>query len=348
MSTSVSNVASLAVRSRESVPAAAAPLPEASFDFRPLPWLGNPHVQTLLATYLPSPACPDPDRQWVVWLPDGDGLVLHDNVPRDWRPGDPMALVVHGLTGSHESGHVQRLALRLLRRNVRAVRIDLRGAGKGLRLARGSYHGGRSDDIRAALEEMHRWSPDSPLLLAGVSLGGNLVLKLAGEAASHPVPQLSRVVAQAPPIDLGRCAHLLTLPGNKMYADHFLGELIAHARQRQRCFPDLPPLRFPRQMTLRLLDELYTAPRGGFRDADDYYTRGSSAPLIPHIQVPTLILTARDDPFIAVEPFEELRVPSHVHVRILPQGGHVGFLGWDGVGGIRWAERRMVDWLMGI
>jgi predicted alpha/beta-fold hydrolase len=284
----------------------------------------------------------------IVWLPDGDGLVLHDHIPRNWRPGNPMALVIHGLTGSHQSGHIQRLALRLLRRNVRAVRIDLRGAGRGLPLARRAYHGGLSADIRAALEEMHRWSPASPLLLAGVSLGGNLALKLAGEAASDPVPQLSRVVALAPPIDLGRCADLLALPRNKMYADHFLSELINQARQRQRYFPDLPPLGFPRKMTLRLFDDLYTAARGGFVDALDYYARGSSAPLIPRIQVPTLILTARDDPFIAVEPFEQLRVPSHVHVRILPQGGHVGFLGWDGVGGFRWAERRMVDWLMGI
>ena len=99
-------------------------------------------------------------------------------------------------------------------------------------------------------------------------------------------------------------------------------------------------------MTLRLFDELYTAPRNGFADALDYYRRSSAAPLVPRIRVPTLILTARDDPFIAVEPFEGLRAPAHVRVQIAPYGGHVGFLGRDGAGGIRWADRRVVGWLV--
>ena len=99
-------------------------------------------------------------------------------------------------------------------------------------------------------------------------------------------------------------------------------------------------------MTMRLFDELYTAPRNSFADALDYYHRASCAALIPNIQVPTLILTARDDPFIAVEPFERLKVPPHILIRIVPHGGHIGFLGWDGAGGIYWAERRMVEWAL--
>jgi predicted alpha/beta-fold hydrolase len=318
----------------------------AAGDFRPLPLLGNPHVQTLLGAFLPGRGCPQSQRQHIVWLADGDGLVLHDNTPSSWPAGGPIALLIHGLTGSHASPHIRRLAALLLARRVRVFRIDLRGAGKGLPLARRSYNAGRSDDVRAALAEIHRQSPASALLLAGVSLGGNLALKLAGEAAEHPVPNLARVGAIAPPIDLGRCATLLALPRNRLYEDHFARDLVADARRRQRHFPDLPPLHFPRRMTVRLFDELYTAPRSGFADALDYYRRASSGPLIPQITVPTLILTARDDPFIAVEPFEQLRAPAHVQVRILPRGGHVGFLGWDGAGGIRWAERRLTDWLL--
>jgi predicted alpha/beta-fold hydrolase len=100
-------------------------------------------------------------------------------------------------------------------------------------------------------------------------------------------------------------------------------------------------------MTIRLFDDLYTAPRCGFDDAEDYYRRSSALPLIGRIGVPTLILTARDDPFIAPEPFEEVKTPEHVEVRVLSHGGHLGFLGWDGAGGIRWAERRIGDWVMG-
>jgi uncharacterized protein len=155
-----------------------------------------------------------------------------------------------------------------------------------------------------------------------------------------------RVAALAPPIDLERCAAMIAAPRNLVYQYNFLRDLVLDARRRQRLFPDLPPLRFPRRMTMRLFDDLYTAPRCGFADAMDYYRSSSAATFMPRIPLPTLVLTSRDDPFIAVEPFEQVRVPAHVTVRILPHGGHLGFLGWDGAGGIRWAERRLIDWLL--
>jgi predicted alpha/beta-fold hydrolase len=328
-------------------PPARAPAPEPPFDFHPLPLLHNPHLQTLLAHFLRGRAPALAAREHVVRLPDGDAVVLHDTAPPDWRPGDPVAVIAHGLTGSAASPMGVRLAAVLMRRGVRVVRLDLRGAGKALPLSRRTYHGGVSEDVRAALAEVHRSAPGSPISLIGLSLGGNVVLKLAGEAADRPVPGLARVAALAPPIDLERCAARLALPRNRFYEAFFLRELIADARARQRHFPDLPPLPFPRRMTLRLFDDLYTAPRGGFADALDYYRRSSAHALVERIQVPTLVLTSRDDPFIAVEPFEALRAPGHVAVRVLPHGGHLGFLGWDGAGGIRWAERRIAEWTLG-
>jgi predicted alpha/beta-fold hydrolase len=318
----------------------------AHFEFRPIPFLKNPHVQTVLGALMPGVDCPWPDERRIVRLPDGDALVLHNNTPAGWKAGDPLVLLVHGLSGSHLSSHIRRLAALFLSQRVRVVRMDLRGAGHGLPLARRSYHAGRSDDVRAVLEAIHSWSPTSPLLLVGLSLGGALALKMAGEAADRPVPGLVRIAVASPPLDLTRCSALLAQPRNRIYEDNFVRDLTLEARLRQRYFPDLPPLRFPRRMTLRLFDELYTAPRGGFADARDYYRRASCFALVERIQVPTLILTARDDPFIAVEPFEELKVPPHILVRIVPHGGHIGFLGWDGVGGYRWAERRMVEWVL--
>ena len=114
----------------------------------------------------------------------------------------------------------------------------------------------------------------------------------------------------------------------------------------RRHFPDLPPLRWQSRMTIRLFDDLYTAPRRGFADSTDYYRRVSSQAYIPGIAVPTLIMTAADDPFIAVEPFRALQVPEHITVRIQSHGGHLGFLGWEGTGFIRWAERRVVEWAL--
>src|SRR5205085_11718848 len=127
---------------------------------------------------------------------------------------------------------------------------------------------------------------------------------------------------------------------------HFLSALIAAARRRARLFTDLTLPEFRKGMRLRMFDDVYTAPRGGYSGVDDYYTRASSAPVIAAITVPTLILTARDDPFIAVEPFEQLVPPPHVEVRIADRGGHTGFLGPDGRGGIAWAETKLAEWLV--
>src|SRR5262249_34859952 len=136
-------------------------------DFRPLPFLGNPHVQTLLGNLLKGPALRAPSEERTVTLPDGDQLLLYDSVPAAWKLGDPIVLLVHGLGGSHDSGYMQRMARRLLPRGRRVVRMDLRGCGKGMALAKRPYHGGCSDDVRAAAAEVARWSPASPLVLLG-------------------------------------------------------------------------------------------------------------------------------------------------------------------------------------
>jgi predicted alpha/beta-fold hydrolase len=325
-------------RKREQRPATA--------DFRPLPFLSNPHLQTLFGSIWDGHIPRYPTKRREVTLADGDRIVLHESPPPNWRRGDSIAILIHGLGGSHASGYMRRVTARLLTHGMRVMRMDLRGCGAGSALARRTYNGGCSADVRAALNAIHSWSPSSPLVLIGFSLGGNIALKLAGEAASAPVPGLERVAAVAPPIDLMRCAALISAPRNRLYELHFVRAMIQQVRIHQRHFRDLPPLHIPYSATLQQFDDLYTAPRGGFADALDYYQRASSLPLVPCILVPTLILTARDDPFISIKPFEELQVPSHVEVQISRHGGHLGFLGRDHSGGVRWAERRIVDWIM--
>jgi predicted alpha/beta-fold hydrolase len=277
-------------------------------------------------------------------MPDGDRLVLHETSPARWRDGDPIAVLVHGLGGCHASMHLVRQAHRLLRRGVRVVRLDLRGVGRGEFLARSTYNAASSADVRVAAEAVSREHPTSPLILIGFSLGGNIVLKLAGEAADRPLPRLRWVVAVSPPIDMVKCAALLALRGNRLYDRYYVRMLTRQVRKHDRHFPELPRIRFPRRLTMRQFDEIYTAPRGGFANAMDYYQRASSLPLIARIEVPTFILTARDDPFIAAESFEGLR-GKNLDVEIAERGGHMGFLGDDGAGGIRWAERRVEAWL---
>jgi hypothetical protein len=239
-----------------------------------------------------------------------------------------------------------RLAGKLYERGLRAVRVNHRGCGSGTGFARRPYHSGRSDDVRTVLEWLAREQPPSPVTLAGFSLGGNVVLKLAGEDGSSPTANLDSLLAVAAPIDLDACATLIEQPRNRMYDSYFVRRLVADARERQRFFPDLPPPDFPSRMTVRIFDDYYTAPRSGFRNSADYYARASSAPLVARITVPTLMLTARDDPFIAVAPYEALPSSSELELHITEHGGHLGYLGFTGrAWDYRWMDDVLLDWI---
>lgn len=314
-----------------------------AINFLPLPLLSNPHLQTVLGNIFLGDAFSLPTHRLNVPLPDGDRLVLHETRPPDWRPGRPQVLLVHGLGGCHHSPYMQRMAQRMAERGQRIFRMDLRGAGAGMRLAQRFYTAALSGDIRAAAEAISALAPESPLWVVGFSLGGNLVLNFAGEANDNPLPALRACVAVAPPIDLVRCSELLER--RPWYTAYYVHHLVQQVIRHQRYFPHLPRVQFPRKLTLRDFDDLYTAPRWGFSDALAYYRLASAYPRIAAIQVPTFILTARDDPFIAVEPFESLKADAHIEVHIARWGGHLGFLGDDGRGGIRWAETCVLDWL---
>jgi hypothetical protein len=315
-------------------------------EFQPLPLLGNPHVQTIVASLLSGPRLRAPSVRVPIRLEDDDELLAHDSTPNDWRPGDPIAVLVHGLGGSHQSGYMHRMARRLLPQGVRTVRLDLRGCGEGMALAKRPYHGGCSADVRAAIAAVSKWCPASPVALLGFSLGGNIALKLAGELAVEAPSILRCVAAVSPPIDMVRCADLLAAPRNRFYEHHYVRDLTRQVRQRQVMRADEPRVVFPRPMTMRLFDDLYTAPRWSFDGAIDYYRKASSVGLIPRITIPTLILTAKDDPFVDSESFAQLQVPDHIEVQVLSRGGHLGFLGRNATGGIRWAEQRVASWVL--
>lgn len=314
------------------------------WSFRPLLFLGNAHVQTILGNLLRGPAVRLPVRRHVITVGNGDALVAHETIPPRWQAGNPVAILIHGLGGCHRSGYLLRLTNLLNAGGMRVLRVDLPGAGAGLRLTRRLYNAACSADVRVVAETVGREAPESPLLLVGYSLGGNIVLKLAGEAAMQPLPQLRAVAAVAPPVDLGRCA--LLLKKFPFYDRYFGRALKLQVQRHQRIFPELPRVRFPVALSLEQFDELYTAPRGGYASAQDYYGRASSAPLIGRIEVPTLILSSRDDPFIAPDSLEGLKTAADLQVQLVSHGGHLGFLGWDGAGGLRWAEPAVARWLL--
>jgi predicted alpha/beta-fold hydrolase len=312
--------------------------------FSPFPLLSNPHVQTVLGNLLSGAALSYRSVPSAIPLPDGDHVVVHDCRPPVWQQGGAIAVLVHGLGGCHDSGYMRRVTQGLAKQGMRVFRMDLRGTGAGVAFARRFYSAACSEDVRAVVEHLTRRHPGSPVLVAGFSLGGGIVLKLAGEAGERPLRGLCAVAAVAPPLDLVRCWELMAR--QPLYDAFFVRRLIQQVRSHQRHFPNLPRVRFPRRLTLRGFDDIYTAPRWGFADAMDYYRRASALPWVGKARVPTFLLTARDDPFIAVEPFEAVLAAPHIEVHISAHGGHLGFLGLDGEGGIRWAERQLVNWLL--
>jgi predicted alpha/beta-fold hydrolase len=314
--------------------------------FRPLPLVSNRHLQTVLAMWVKRGRFSVPTLRYIVELRDGDKLVVHENRPSRWAIGDPVAIVVHGLTGSHRSGGVILQALRLFQRGVRTFRLDLRGAGAGFALARKIYNAGCSDDLRAVVELVAKLAHGSPITLVGTSLGGNVALKLAGEAAQWPVPQLARVAALNPPVDLAACTAMIAERRNRAYEMHFVRDLVRNVERRRRVLGEPAP-NFPRRLSLQRFDDLYTAPRNGYADAADYYARCSSAPFVTKATAATLIVSSRDDPFVAVEPIEQLGALPNVELNISDRGGHTGFLGHDGRGGWGWAEAVIARWVVG-
>ena len=311
--------------------------------FRPLPLLSNPHVQTILGNFLSSRRRPKHARKQIVTLPDGDRIVLHETQPQQVHAGAPTALLIHGLGGSHRSGYMLRMTDRLNVLGWRVVRMDLRAAGAGIRLARRFYNAACSEDVRVVLEYLVSAFPQSPLAIVGFSLGGNIVLKLAGEIAERPLPSLRAIAAIAAPIDMLRCSDRIAK--YPLYDAFYVRHLTKQVAQHERHFPDVPKVIFPRGTSLRQFDELYTAPRWGYPNAAEYYRAASALPWIPAIRVPSFLLTARDDPFVAAESFAAIQATPAVEIHIASHGGHLGFLGADGNGGIRWAETQVIDWL---
>jgi predicted alpha/beta-fold hydrolase len=287
--------------------------------------------------------------RWVT-LDDGDVVVVHDDCPPDWQPGGVAAILLHGLTGCHLSPLMVRLADKLSARGVRVFRFDMRGCGAGMGLARKPYHAGCSDDLAQVVANVLTWC-EASLVLIGVSLSGNILLKYLGEAPERVPDAVVAAMAINPPIDLARSVATLDGRVNRWYDRHFVGQLTRHLDEHCRRWPEatLPAGRPPRR--LYDFDDWYTAPTSGFGNAANYYERCSAAQFMPQIRVPTLVLTACDDPMVPVAMFEESHSawPSNVHLEIVNGGGHVGYLSRRNIDpDVHWLDWRVVECVTGI
>ncbi len=294
-------------------------------------WASNGQLQTLLGHLLTSEGellSHAPRRE--VTLRDGDRLTVHERV----GSSGVRVVLLHGLSGDVDSDYVRRTARTFAERGHSIWAVNLRNAGSGRGLARYPYHSGRSEDLACVLAASRAERPDLRHVVIGFSISGNIALLAAAEREQAP----DAVIAVNPPSDLARCAELLHQGFNRVYELRFVARLRRDIELITRLGAVQPRAPVGLLDPLRTLDDRFTAPVSGFQDADDYYARCSSAPRLASIAVPTVILSALDDPLIDSRVFERVALSPHVCLHLEPHGGHMGYLARSSSGYERWLD----------
>ena len=310
------------------------------------PWLPGGHAQTIYAAlFAPRPRVAYRRERWDT--PDRDFVDL------DWAEPEadvgrgakrPLVALFHGLEGNSRSHYAVTLMAALQKTGWRGVVVHFRGcSGEINRLPR-AYHSGDSAEIDWILRRLRRQHPSAPLHAVGVSLGGNALLKWLGEQRENAADILEAAAAVSAPVDLMAAGAALDHGFNLLYVQHFLSTMKRSSSARLAHFPGLfdgDKMRTAR--TLRAFDDVVTAPLHGFKNTDDYWLRASSKPLLSRIRVPTLMINARNDPFLPEKFLPHSRdVSAAVTLDFPATGGHAGFVCGAFPGHLGWLPNRIL------
>jgi predicted alpha/beta-fold hydrolase len=314
-----------------------------------VPFFRNPHLLTLAGNYWRREL--DEQRFQVETklyeTEPGVQVLVHSQAPA----GEPVAqlILVHGLEGSSAAGYARSLAQAALEAGCATHRFNMRSCGGTEHLSgRTLYHSGQTSDLLAVIRQLPR---TAPIFLAGFSLGGNVVLKLAGElgesAADLGSDPIAGVMATSTPIDLAACVRQLDKPSNVLYARRFLTRLKERVRAKERLTPglfDLSGLELVRN--IYEFDDRFTAQAFAFGSADNYYATQSSNQFLDRIRVPTLVVQAKDDPLIPFAVYDHLAFSTNPHLRLLAteHGGHLGFI--SKTKPRFWLDQVLVNWVL--
>jgi predicted alpha/beta-fold hydrolase len=318
--------------------------------YTPARWIPGAHAMTVFASVArPFPRPPSRRERWE--LPDGDFLDVDRFEPAGAPgPGTPVLVVCHGLEGSSRAPYVRGLVAVALARGLAALALNFRGcSGEPNRLAR-NYHSGETGDLALVVDRLVDERPGRPVLLAGFSLGGNVVAKWLGERGDALPAEVLGAAVISVPFDLERSARGMDGPGfwNLVYRERFMRRLRAKAAAKARRFPGaFDAAAAARARTFAEFDGAVTAPTFGFASAEDYWRRSSSGPLLGGVRRPLLALSSLDDPIVPAEtiPVAAARANPAVTLETTPAGGHVAFVAGSPFWPSFWAERRAVDFL---
>ncbi len=315
--------------------------------FTPRPLLRGGHLQTLAGFFFARRTNFPQSDDRLIEVEPGIPILCQCH----WQPDRRRALtmlVVHGLEGSSESGYVIGLTQKGLAAGMNVVRINQRNCGGTDHLAATLYNSSLSRDVAVVARHVVERDQVSRFALVGFSMGGNLVLKTAGEWGGEAPPQFRAVAAVCPAMDLAASADALHLPSNRIYEQYFLLKLRQRFRTKAKLFPDkFDPRRLRGIRSLRDFDDRITAYYCGFQGAADYYARAAASNVVERIAVPGLILHAANDPFVRLIPETRRKILANPNLTFIESadGGHCAFLaspnGYDG----HWAERQVVEFL---
>ncbi|KXS19783.1 AB-hydrolase YheT [Gonapodya prolifera JEL478] len=306
--------------------------------FSPASWLSNPHIQTVMGHLVKVPAVRATSiRRVKIDTPDNDVLFLDyiDVAPdtNTWEKlgeNSPICLIIHGLGGSAAGSQVRFAARELAARGVRPVALNMRGAAEPNIQPR-LYHSGAFEDVETACNAVLARHPDVPLGLVAISLGSVITLNLLGRRASQLDPRIACAGLVSPPFDLSKGATALETGASQIWNKYLLAGVRRLLEERRNQFASRPEIDVQKAInakTIREWDEKFIAPLHGFQGAEDYYAKASPIPYLVAINRPTLVVRAKDDPFLAPSDVDipQLKTNPYIVPLLFPTGGHVGFV----------------------
>jgi uncharacterized protein len=255
-----------------------------------------------------------------------------------------LAILCHGLEGEPRAAYIQGMARALVKRGYDTLAWAYRGCGAETNRLPAFYHSGKTEDLEAIIRHAQETHPATSIDLIGFSLGGNLILKYIGERGTSLSSKIQKAVAFSAPCELACSSAKLSEWQNRIYMERFLRSLRSKVREKHQRFPtqlDLTGLN--RIKNFAEFDNRYTAPLHGFADAKDYWKRSSCRQFLTNINIPTLLITAKNDPILGPEcyPYAEAKTNDLFHFETPSQGGHLGFAG----GKEYWTETRAAEFL---